>query len=76
MSHYGKTFDEAREEILDKMRVQQTSGYHDPDTGYRMWVSQDRLTKVKLWANGRLTVSTRARKGDRFGTPQAMREEQ
>jgi hypothetical protein len=74
MSHYGKTFDEAREEIA--MRVQETSGFHDPDTGYRMWVSQDRLTKVKLWANGRLTVSTRARKGDRFGTPQAMREEQ
>jgi hypothetical protein len=68
------TFDDAREVIA--MRVQQTSGYHDPDTGYRMWISQDRLTKVKLWANGRLTVSTRARKGDRFGTPQAMREEQ
>jgi hypothetical protein len=30
---------------------------------------------VKLWANGRLTVSTRARKGDRFGTPMSMREE-
>jgi hypothetical protein len=74
MSAYGRSFEEAREEIA--MRVQQTSGYHDPDTGYRMWVSQDRLTKVKLWANGRLTVSTRARKGDRFGTPQAMREEQ
>jgi hypothetical protein len=68
------TFDDAREVIA--MRVQQTSGYHDPDTGYRMWISQDRLTKVKLWANGRLTVSTRALKGDRFGTPQAMREEQ
>ena len=74
MSAYGRSFDDAREEIA--MRVQQTSGYHDPDTGYRMWVSHDRLTKVKLWANGRLTVSTRARKGDRFGTPQAMREEQ
>jgi hypothetical protein len=74
MRHEGKTFDDAREEIA--VRVQQTSGFHDPDTGYRMWVSQDRLTKVKLWANGRLTVSTRARKGDRFGTPQAMREEQ
>jgi hypothetical protein len=74
MSGWRKNFDEVREEIA--MRVQETSGYHDPDTGYRMWVSNDRLTKVKLWANGRLTVSTRARKGDRFGTPQAMREEQ
>jgi hypothetical protein len=74
MTDYRKTFEEVRREVA--MRTEQTSGYHDPDTGYRMWVSQDRLTKVKLWANGRLTVSTRSRKGDRFGTPQAMREEQ
>jgi hypothetical protein len=57
------------------MRVQQTSGYHDPDTGYRLWVSPDRLTKVKLWANGRLTVQTRAGVRDRWGTPMSMREE-
>ena len=53
----------------------QTSGYHDPDTGYRLWVSQDRLTKVKLWANGRLTVSSRRTVRDRWGTPMSMREE-
>jgi hypothetical protein len=84
MTDWRKTFDQVRAEIdemdlsneVKTMNVQRFSGFHDPDTGYRMWVSQDRLTKVKLWANGRLTVSTRARKGDRFGTPQAMREEQ
>jgi hypothetical protein len=37
------TFEEAREVIA--MRA---SGFHDPDTGYRMWVSQDRLTIIAL----------------------------
>jgi hypothetical protein len=45
-------------------------------TPYRLWVSEDKLTLVRLWPDGSCEVATRTHPDHSWGPPTKLAEEQ